>query len=119
MCWKSTVFFHRYINLFFHIRAQTLVNVVVFKMLIYLTFVQYTTDNHPGASEASSKWAGKTKKYSTGNQKWLGKRPFSIKIKQKSEWARAHPAHQAPTPLSSISMLLLMNMSYEKFIRIE
>ena len=52
-----------------------------------------------GALEAASKWVGKTKNYSTGIKKWVGKRPFSIKIKQKSGWARAHPAHPAPTPL--------------------
>ena len=52
--------------------------------------------NITGASEASSKWVGKTKNYSTCSKNWVGKRPFSIKIKQKSEWARTNPA---PTPL--------------------
>ena len=52
-----------------------------------------------GASEASAKWVGITKNHSTGSKKWMGTRPFSIKIKQKSGWARAHPAHPAPTPL--------------------
>jgi len=55
-----------------------------------------------GALEASSKWVSKTKNYSTGIKKWVGKRPFLIKIKQKSRWARAHPAHQAPTPLHDV-----------------
>ena len=50
---------------------------------------------YTGASEASSKWVGKTKYYSTCSKKWVGKRPFSIQIKQKSGWARAHPAHNS------------------------
>ena len=52
-----------------------------------------------GALEASSKWVGKTKIYSTGSKKRVGKGPISIKIKQKSGWARAHPTHTALTPL--------------------
>ena len=57
------------------------------------------TISEPGASEASSKWVGTVKNYSTVSKKWVGKCPFSIKVKQKSGWARAHPAHPAPTPL--------------------
>ena len=49
--------------------------------------------------EASSNWVGTIKNYSTVSKKWVGKCPFSIKVKQKSEWALAHPAHPAPTPL--------------------
>ena len=55
--------------------------------------------NTAGASKASSKWVGKTKNYSYGSKKWVGKHSFSIMIRQKSGWARAHPAHPAPTPL--------------------
>ena len=51
----------------------------------------HCTLQHSGASEASSKWVGKTKYYSTGSKKWVGKRLFSIKFKQKSGWVRAHP----------------------------
>ena len=67
-------------------------------LLCFLTLKEYFS----GASEASSKWVGTTKNYSTGSKKWVGTRPFSIKIKQKSGWARAHPAHPAPTPLENI-----------------
>ena len=49
-----------------------------------------------GASEASSKWVGKTKNYYNGSKNWVGKHPYSIVIRQKSRWASAHPA---PTPL--------------------
>ena len=38
----------------------------------------------------------KTRKYFTGSKQWVGKCPFSLKVKQKSGWARAHPAS---TPL--------------------
>ena len=39
--------------------------------------------NCSGASEASSKWVGKTKNYSTGSKKWVSKHFFSLKIKNK------------------------------------
>ena len=52
-----------------------------------------------GASEASSKWVGKTKNHYTGSKKWVGKHFFSLKIKQKSGWVRAQPTHPASTPL--------------------
>ena len=55
---------------------------------------------YTGASGASSKWVGTIKNYSTDSKKWVGKCPFSMKVKQKSGWARAHPAHLAPTPLT-------------------
>ena len=53
---------------------------------------------YTGAEEASSKWVGKTKNHSTGSKKWVGKFPFSIKVKQKSGWTRALPVHPSPTP---------------------
>ena len=52
-----------------------------------------------GAQEPSSKWVGKTKNFSSGSKKWVGKYPFSIKVKLKIGWAHAHPAHPASTPL--------------------
>ena len=52
-----------------------------------------------GVSEASSKWVGKTKNYYNYSKKWVGTHPFSIMVRQKSGWARVHPAHPAPTPL--------------------
>ena len=55
-----------------------------------------------GALEDSSKWMDKTKDYSTGSKKWVGKYPFSMKVKQRGGWARANPAHLAPTPLASV-----------------
>ena len=48
---------------------------------------------YSGASEAFSKWVGKTKNYSTASKKWVVKHSFSLKIKQKS-------AHLAPPPLN-------------------
>ena len=60
----------------------------------------------PGASEASSKWVGKTKNH--GSKKWVGKFPYSIKIRQKSGWAHAYPAHPASTPLYLISNMIFM-----------
>jgi len=64
-----------------------------------MLFRFFFTFDMAGASEASSKWVGKTKKFSKVCKKWVGKLLYSIKIRQKSGWARAHPAHPAPTPL--------------------
>ena len=50
----------------------------------------------------ASKWLGKTKKYSNGSKKWVDKNPYSIIIRQKSGWARAHPAYPAPMPLKPL-----------------
>ena len=53
----------------------------------------------PVTQEASPKWVGKAKNYFTSSKKWVAKCPFFIKIRQKSGWAHAHPAHPALTPL--------------------
>ena len=45
---------------------------------------------------------GLDQKLSIGSKSWMGKCPFSIKVKPKSRWARAYPVHPAPTPLSGI-----------------
>ena len=52
----------------------------------------------------ASKWVGMTKNYSTGSKKWVGRRLFSINVRQKSGWARAH---LAPTPLKGINKSIL------------
>ena len=67
-----------------------------------------------GALEASSKYVGKIKKYSTGGKRWVGKLLFSVKMKQKSGWARTYPAHWAPTPLSKLNSYFLLTLKHAK-----
>ena len=68
-----------------------------------------------GASEASSKWVGTTMNYSNGSKKWVGNRPYSLMIRQKSGWARAHLAHPAPTPLVKDRLLFKAGLYLNKF----
>ena len=82
------------------------------KLVVLLSL---SPEKYTGASEASSKWVVKTKNYSTISKKWVSKRPFSIKMKQKSGWARPHPAYPTPTRLRMLKILKKIKETYDGF----
>ena len=74
------------------------------KILCYLAEIETkhkTSGRNTGASEASSKWVGKTKNYYNGSKKWVEKHPYSITIMQK--------AHPAPIPLIKVKLFKIQS----------
>ena len=63
---------------------DTALKMSFYLFVVYIHNVNLILSYIPGALEASSKWVGKTKIYSNGSEKSVGKHPFSIMIKQKS-----------------------------------
>ena len=62
------------------------------------------------SQEASSKWVGKTKNYSNGCKKWVGKCSFSIEVKEKKWVDACQPC--PPTSDAPESMCIHQHLIY-------